>query len=228
MNRLLSFAAAMLAAALTGCVTQSPTLVADSSQRTHDGLYPVENVSVTGVWARPDIDLSGYDRILLEGAGIQYRPVPASAGAGAASSRRSVFPLSAEQKARLATVFAEAFSGELARSKRFSITDEPGPDVLKVRAGLLDVVSRVPPEPAGRGDIYLESVGEATLVIELVDAESDAVLLRAVDRQVVRRPGAMQRSNPVTNLQEVRRLADSWAVRVRTGLDDLQQRMTLE
>ncbi len=228
MNRLSRFVFAALAAMVAGCASQPPAPVADSQVRTYDGLYPVENVGVTGVWARPDIDLSGYERIQLEGAGIRYRPVPAGDRADAASSEGGVFPLNAEQKARLANEFGAAFRRELSRSEHFRITEAVGPDVLKVRAGLLDVVSRVPPDAAGRTDLYLESLGEATLMIELVDSESGTVLLRAIDRQVIPGPGGDRGSNPVTSWQEVRRLADTWAGRLRDGLDGLHQRMTLE
>jgi hypothetical protein len=199
-----------------------------SSVRTFDGLYPVENVRVTGVWARPDIDLTGYDRILLEGAGIQYRPVSASQRAGVPTDDSGIYPLNTGQKTRLAEAFSESFQRELSRSEHFSVTDEVGSDVLKVRAGLLDVVSRVPPESSSRSDLFLESLGEATLMIELVDAESGTVLLRAIDRQALRRPDGAPFSDPVTSWQEVKRLADTWARRLREGLDGLYERMTLE
>ena len=52
-----------------------------------------------------------------------------------------------------------------------------------IRGGLIDVVSHVPPETVGRSDIYLKSVGEATLVIEISDSESNAPLVRIVDRR---------------------------------------------
>ena len=51
MNRLSRFVFAALAAMVAGCASQPPAPAADSPVRTYDGLYPVENVSVTGVWA---------------------------------------------------------------------------------------------------------------------------------------------------------------------------------
>ena len=58
----------------------------------------------------------------------------------------------------------------------------------------------------GRSNIYLSSVGEATLVIEIRDSESNAVLARIVDRRAAdmnQTGGAMQQSNSVTNWSEV-------------------------
>ena len=86
MSRSSGFGFMLLLATLGGCAAQPPAVVVDSSAKTFDGLYPVENVSVTGAWARPDIDLTGYERILLEGAGIQFRPVPAAERLGGSAS----------------------------------------------------------------------------------------------------------------------------------------------
>jgi hypothetical protein len=65
-------------------------------------------------------------------------------------------------------------------------------------------------------------VGEASLLLELIDSVSNRVLVRAVDRQAATRPGSqMQRSNPVTNWSDVRNLARRWARQLRDDLDEL-------
>ena len=94
--------------------------------------------------------------------------------------------------------------------------------MLIIRGALHDIVSQVPPDIMGRGEIYLDSVGEATLVIEAVDALSGEVLYRAVERRAAQRPGReMVQSNAVTTWAEVRRLARRWAVRLREGMDSI-------
>ena len=91
-----------------------------------------------------------------------------------------------------------------------------------VRVGLLDVISRVPPDTIGRSSIYLDRVGEATLVMELRDSMSNAILARAIDRRAAERsPGTMMESNRVSNRAEVRRLGRKWASIVRSGLETL-------
>jgi hypothetical protein len=97
--------------------------------------------------------------------------------------------------------------------------NEKGPDVLTLWGGLIDVVSFVPPERAARGDVFLSSVGEATLVIELRDSLSRATLARVMDRRAASRTGTAMSSNPVTNWAEVRNVARRWANLVRTRLD---------
>ncbi len=109
---------------------------------------------------------------------------------------------------------------ELAKGKRYELTDEPGEDVLLLVAGLIDVVSHVPPEGPGRMDTYLRSVGEATLVLELRDSITGAVLARAADRRAAE-SFSMQPASPVTARSEVKRLGSTWGRLLRDRLDDL-------
>jgi hypothetical protein len=86
--------------------------------------------------------------------------------------------------------------------------------VLLLDASLIDVVSRVPPEPIGRGRIFLRAVGEATLVLELRDSESNEILARAVDRRAAE-SAFPRESVSITNWAEVRRIAKTWAQTLR-------------
>ena len=109
----------------------------------------------------------------------------------------------------------------MAKGEHFEIVDEAAPDVLLIRVGLLDVASFVPPEPTGMSDIYLSRVGEATIVLELVDSVSDAVLVRALDRRAAEDAAGMgfTESNRATNQAEVRRLARYWGRTLSESLD---------
>ena len=73
------------------------------------------------------------------------------------------------------------------------------------------MVSRVPPDGPGRTAYYLDTVGQATFVVEFVDSQSDAVLIRGVDTRAAGSQGPAMQSNRVTNTQDVRRLASYWA-----------------
>ena len=99
---------------------------------------------------------------------------------------------------------------------------ERGDDVLILQGALLDVVSKVPPDHVGRSEIYLSSVGEATLVIEALDSMSEEVIFRAVERRAAERVGSQPiQSTSVTTWSEVRRLIRRWATTLRKGLDSI-------
>ena len=73
---------------------------------------------------------------------------------------------------------------------------------------------------SSRDRIYLSRVGEATLVLELRDSITEAILARAVDRRAAESSFSMSESNRVRNRSEVRRMAATWARMLRTRLDE--------
>ncbi len=182
------------------------------SGESFDGLREVKNATADRAWIRADLDLTGYTKILPINLGVEYRPVKRGS--------RSEFPVPAEAREKFEALITEIVQEELAKSERYTITDQPGPDTLIVVGGLLDVVSKVPPEPIGRGEIYLSEVGQATLVLERRDSETNTILVRVLDRRAARRAGGGTWSNTVTNTAEVRRLIRRWATLLRKRLDE--------
>ena len=211
-----------LAALLLGCASSTPTIdTGPDADVSFDGLHRVKGARVDEAWATPGLDLSRYSKIKLQGAGIEYRPGGESGRTWMARSRGGPYEVTEKQKERLRTVLVEAFREELSRSERFTLVNESGPDVLLIRGALLDVVSYVPPKPIGRVDIFLSSVGQATLVLEIRDSITEAILVRVVDREAAESiGGTLKESNRVTNTAEVRRLAKRWASALRKGLDE--------
>jgi hypothetical protein len=209
--------------AMAGCATPTPTIdTSAEAEMSFDGLYPLKDTTADVAWARPDVDLTQYSKLMLEGVGVEYRPGGESGRSFHSRSTGGPYEVTEAQKERFETLMREVFVEELAKSEHFTVVTEPGPDVLLIRGALLDVVSYVPAEPIGvRSEIYLSRVGEATLVLELRDSITEAILARAVDRRAAEQVGGyMMESNRVTNRAEVRRLARSWAGILRTRLDE--------
>jgi len=204
-----------------GCAMPSPTIdTGPNAEVTFDGLHEIQNSTADKAWAMPGVDLSNYTKITLQSAGIEYRPGGESGRTFIARSRGGPYEVTEEQKARLSELAGEVFIEELGKSERFALVNEAGPDVLVVRAALLDVVSYVPPETTGRSDVYLSTVAEATLVLELRDSITDTILIRAIDRDLAEdMSGMMSESNRVTNTAEVRRLIRGWMSTLRERLD---------
>jgi len=211
----------LLAMGLAACAGSTPTIdTSPEAEVTFDGLHEVTGGTADQAWARPGIDISQYSKIMLKGVGVEYRPGGESGRTYHARAQGGPFEVTAEQREEFEKVMGEAFREELARSEHFELVDEVGPDVLLIIGGLLDVVSYVPPELSGRGDIYLSQVGEATLVLEIRDSITQTVLVRAIDRRAAESISGFQASNTVHNRAEVRRLAKHWARSLRTNLDE--------
>jgi len=204
---------------LGGCAAVDKESGAGADQ-SFDGLTKVVSTRNQEAWVLPGLDLSGYTAILPTYAGSQYVPTKTPAAARAPVARPP-FPVSKENRDRLDALVREVFGTELSRLERFTLTDVPGPSVLILEGGLIGIASAVPPEAIGRNEVYLASVGSATLVIELRDSESNAVFVRLFDRRSAGTPTAAMPSNPVTNAAEVRRLLRSWAQLLRKRLDEV-------
>lgn len=220
-NILLTLAAVIIA----GCTSAPPTIQeGPDAEVSFDGLHVVDNSAFKAAWADPDIDFSRYNKIMPGGAFFEYRAVKKTSGTTRAISSQSEFYIDDKAREKLKEVVSEIFNEELAKSSRFTVTDAPGPDVLIIRGGLHDIVSNVPPEIIGRGDIYLSSVGEITLILEVVDSMSGEVIVRAVERRALDRSGGMaMRSSTVNTWAEVRRVTRRWATKLRDGLDSIPE-----
>ena len=211
-----------------GCAgtTQPQTQTGDEAEITFDGLRRVDNTIMDGVWAKPDIDLRGFDKVIFVPVGVSYREIepsdPTTALRRTTRSRDTdlrEFQLDEETKALFEAEIGAVFMEEVAASKVYTVVDEPGPDVITVGIALLDVVSRVPPQAQTQPRVFIEMVGEATLVLEIRGSMSNTVYLRAVDRRAAAQQSQMIESNRVTNAAEIRRLGRHWGQITREGLE---------
>ena len=214
-----------LATLMVGCAAQEPSFQqGPDAEVTFDGLVRIDNGRFKDSWADPDVDFSQYNKIMVGKAVFEFRAVKKSNTTHMQRSNQSEFWISDENKEKLIEVVSEVFRDELNKSENFTRSEVAGPDVLVIVGALHDIVSRVPPDMIGRGDIYLSSVGEATLILEARDSLSGETIYRAVDRRAAEQVGGQVRvSNSVTNMSEVRRMARRWAMRLREGLDSIHE-----
>jgi hypothetical protein len=212
------------AALVVGCSSQPSIQTGPDAETTFDGLVRIDNSRFSAAWVDPEIDLTQYNKFIPGGAEFQFRNVQKMSATQARRTNENEFWISESQRARLVEVVSGVFDEELQRSEHFTIVDEPGHDTLIVVGALHDIVSRVPPAQIGRGEIWLSSLGEGTLVIELADSLSGEVIFRAVDRRAIENVGSqMVRANSASTWGEVRRWARRWATRLREGLDSIHE-----
>ena len=211
-------------ALVAGCTAEPTIQTGPDAETTFDGLVRIDNARFKAAWIDPEVDLTLYNKIMPGGAEFQFRSVQKVSSMAARRSNESEFWISDSNKQRLVETVSDIFAEELQRSEHFEVTDEPGPETLIIVGAMHDIVSRVPPDIIGRGDIYLSSVGEGTLIIQLSDSLSGEVIFRAVERRAIENVGSqMTRSNSATNWGEVRRWARRWATSLRDGLDSIHE-----
>lgn len=205
----------------SGCAANST----GGTDASFDGLVPITVAGLDNAWARPDANLSAYTKIMLEDADIQYQPTKAAALQYDKPLSQIEYPISEEGRARLQKLLSDTFTGEMGKSELFTLVHEAGPDVLMVRISMLDVVSMLPPEGSEPSAIFLDSVGEATLVVEIYDSQSHAILARATDRRAADSPAWKITTSRVDSWSEVEGLVASWASILRSALEGVKQRL---
>ncbi len=212
-------------------LTSAPLLAQNSDVATDrelgdtEGLEPAKS-GYRDTWVNPAADFGAYSKIYLWGSVFEYRDVgPAEPyRTTMLRSHKREFGIAAEDRVQFEETVSEVFLEELGKLKNFEVVNEIGPDTLLLRAGFLDIVSFVPPEPVGRADIYLASFGEATFIVELIDAETGDIVAVASERRRAEQPGGQidrfsMPANRASVMAEVRRFARRAASKLRSELD---------
>jgi len=177
-------------------------------------------------WVNPNADFTHFDKIYLWEGTFEFRDVgPARRTSSTMmNSRKREFGISEADRLKFEEEVSKAFTEEIGKGKRFTIVDELGPGTMILRGGALDIISFVPPETIGRSEVYLSNIGEATLVLELIDARDGEVLAVVAERTRLQSgTGSIDSfsmpTSRVTVFAEVRRWARRAASKMRKELD---------
>jgi hypothetical protein len=95
--------------------------------------------------------------------------------------------------------------------------------VLRVKVKIMNLYANAPDTAVAGVRTFTVSAGEMTLLLELYDSETGAILARVVDRQEARSTGRMQISNSVTNAGDAAQIANGWARLLKKGLDKARE-----
>lgn len=183
-------------ACLTGAL-----LLASCSTVTYESYRPVQNRNVDIAYVADSADFGKYRKLLVEEMGIFY---PTHA------------PASAEDIAKVRAAFQEAFRRQL---DGYQIVSKPAGDVLKVRGSLVDLRNTAADRLPNLSDDLNEilEAGKLTFLIEMRDAQSGNLLLRAADTQ--KSPRIDMPDDATAPTDEVIVAAEYWAQLFRNFLD---------
>ena len=176
--------------AFSGCVQQTvePTFVRESSD------------AVDYAYIASGADFSKYTKLTTDGLEIYFPESDA--------------PPPKEEIDRIRATFIAAFTEAIGND--YEVVQAPGPDVLKVRAQLIDMkVTGADSHYAGSGKLKsLVAHGELTFLMEMIDSQSGDVLARAADRTK-----DVSSGEDAAEWEDVDRAARHWAGLFRNWLD---------
>ncbi len=175
---------------LTGCVETTTTSYVRQSDTVVDQAY-----------IQPGVDFSKYTKLMTDGLEIYY---PQSDGAPPEEHLDRI-------RESFRSAFADAIGGD------YEVVDAPGPDVLMVKAQLIDMkVTGASGNYTPSGKLReLVAYGELTFLMEMIDSESGDVLARAGDRTKDVSTGGGS-----AEWAEVDKAARYWAGLFRNWLDE--------
>jgi hypothetical protein len=215
-----SLIAALAAAA---AMTSSASLAADTPTN-WDGLTQVKSKKLDAVYLLPEADFRTYTKVILDPpeSAFQKNWVRDYNRSTSTLSGRISDKEAAEGLKKVSEGFAEVLTEEYQKGG-YQIVTEPGPDVLRIRTGVVNLSVNAPDVPqAGRVNTFSEEAGEATLVIEVRDSLTNALMGRALDRRIAGDTGTYLR-NSVTNWGDFHDLFKTWAKASVAGLATLKE-----
>lgn len=192
------------------CSSQPPAAIASTIN--YEGLAEVSKPHFDVAQVRPETVFSNYDGVIVNAPELAFRTPDRS---------QQQFPLDETQKQRFQEALADAFSLELSKLQNLDLRDEPGSKVLQLTVRIENISATV---PSGRGKpigYALTAVGEATLILELRDSQSEQILARGVETRAVQGAALAQDGGMVTRWEDVEKLCARWASLARTRLDAL-------
>jgi hypothetical protein len=187
-----------------------------------DGLVEVNARKIDAAFLMPGADFRPYTKVMLDEPEVAFRQnwmrqMNRSRSTGRRVTEADAARIMDSVSASKIDIFVRAFT-----DAGFEVVTRPGPDVLRISTGILDLFVNAPETmSAGRSTTFTTNAGEATLILEARDSETNALLARLVDRRETR--GIPGPTNRVTNTSEFRTLANNWARIAASRLSTLKE-----
>ena len=198
----------------------------DGAEVIGDNLHKVDNSKADMAYVDPNVDFSKYNKILLLPLGVDNVEIKQPSSSGSMSRNKNKnWELTDEDKVKLQKAFREAMVKQLEDKGHYPIVTEPGDDVLTIQASLIGIAPSAPKDAnmsAGRSRTYTDGAGSMAVMVAYGDSESGEVLGIMKDSRSSNTNWG--RNNSVSNMSDVRSMFNSWAVTIRSGLDNVHGR----
>jgi hypothetical protein len=198
-------------------------LAAQKAPDNWEGLVKVPSKKIELVYLAPGADFRPYTKVMIDPTEAAFRKdwlrdQRRSSGSFSLSlSEKDVLEATDDAKKEFEQELRAAYA-----KAGYEIVTTPAADVLRVATGVIDIDVVAPDtQSAGRSRSYSEDAGAATLVVEVRDSVSGAILGRAVERRIAGDNGPWIR-NRVTNYSDFEKLFKRWAEVCAEGLGELK------
>jgi hypothetical protein len=197
-------------------------LAADAPE-SWDGLVQVKPKRMDAAYLLPGADFRPYTKLMIDPTEVAFQK---DWQKRINDTRRMSDRVDDEQAQKILaaarTNFDDVFVEEFTKAG-YTIVKEPGPEVLRISTAVVNLYINAPDTmSAGRSYSFTTEAGEATLVLEVRDSMTNALMGRALDRRETQGGAGMQMTSSVTNQVEFRALFRRWANTAAKGLEELK------
>jgi hypothetical protein len=205
-------------------VTFGAVAGAEDAPDNWDGLVQIKPRRMDLVYVLPGADFRPYTKVMLDKTEVAFRKDwQKNMNDTRSVSRKIDDDEAAKIMAAASSNFTDVWTKALNKAG-YQVVATPGPDVLRLSTAIADLYINAPDTmDAGRVQTYTAEAGEATLILEVRDSRTNALLGRVVDRRETRSQVALQPASRVSNQADFRSLFSQWASIAGKGLDELKE-----
>ena len=197
------------------------SLASGQTQDSPDGLVKITPRRMELAWLRPGADFRPYTKVIVDPTQVAFRPnwrkdYNLQASVGNWVSQEQADKIMAAAQTNFDEIFRDAF-----RKAGYEVVTAPGPDVLRVNSGILDLDVTAPLGQSTAGTTWIISAGQAALIVEVRDSSTNALLGRVADRRETQELGR-QIATTANTLYDFRLLFNLWAGICTKALGELK------
>ena len=208
---------------LVFCLATSINVIAAEStppEVTVDGLHLVKGTEMARVYAKPDVDLSHYNRFYVLAPQVAFEKDWQRKQNSIPGNTVTVDDMQ-RIKTELSALFVKVFKQELQVKGGYALAEAPAEDVLVVSPAIIDLNVIAPETPRNRNSrSTIASAGSMTLYMELIDSVTGDKLVKAIDNKYDRTYPNPIRADQKRNEAAARDLIGEWAELLRLALDE--------
>jgi hypothetical protein len=172
---------------------------------------------------QPGADFRGYTKVIVDPPRSPSARIGARTIIEAPGTWLAEYPTATSRTQLLQGVVAasDIFS-EAWRKGGYAIAAQPGPDVLRVKTAVANISVSAPEiRSSSRSHSFSNEAGQATLVVEVRDSLTGALLGRAIDQAIVGDNSVAWRTR-VSNRADFRDVVEGWAKNGVRGMSELK------
>lgn len=177
-----------------------------------DGLKLVPNTrDISMVWLRPGVDLSQYQSVYLVEPYVAFRKDWLKDQNRGHPSIRITAGNMEDIKSEIKNLLREVFTEELLAAG-FTFAELRAQDVMIIKPAILDLDLNAPDiQSSGSTEVLTSTAGSMKLYLEIYDAMTEQLLVKAVDQTSDWDTGQMQSQKKVANRAAAKRMMTPWA-----------------